>query len=113
MANAAREAAIATGNKSYYTTARCMTRSKTLLSVRLDPALAESLDEYCAATGRTRSTVVQEGVTEYLISRSGPTLHSLAEAILPPIAEAESKRTPKPASRQQRFRDYVRAKHRR
>jgi predicted DNA-binding protein len=90
-----------------------MTKSKTLLSVRLDPALAESLEEYCASTGLTRSTVVQEGVAEYLTSRSGPTLYSLAEAVLPPIREAEPKQRPKRPSRQQRYRDYVRAKHRR
>jgi hypothetical protein len=86
-----------------------MTKTKTLLSVRLDPELAESLDEYCASTGLTRSTVVQEGVAEYLVSRSGPTLSSLAEALLPPVSHAKAKRP----ARQRRYRDYVRAKHRR
>jgi predicted DNA-binding protein len=90
-----------------------MTKAKTLLSVRLDPTLAESLDEYCAATGRTRSTVVQEGVAEYLVSRSGPTLHSLAEAVLPALPKTEANKEPKRAARQQRYRDYARAKHRR
>ena len=90
-----------------------MTKAKTLLSVRLDPALAESLEEYCASTGLTRSTVVQEGVAEYLTSRSGPTLYSLAEAVLPPIQAGEPKKTAKRPSRQQRYRAYVRAKHRR
>jgi predicted DNA-binding protein len=90
-----------------------MTKAKTLLSVRLDPALAESLEEYCASTGLTRSTVVQEGVAEYLTSRSGPTLYSLAEAVLPPIPTGEPKKRLKRPSRQQRYRAYVRAKHRR
>jgi predicted DNA-binding protein len=90
-----------------------MTKAKTLLSVRLDPTLAESLDRYCASTGHTRSTVVQEGVAEYLVSRSGPTLHSLAEAVLPPLPKTESSKNPKRPTRQQRFRAYARAKHRR
>jgi len=90
-----------------------MTKAKTLLSVRLDPALAESLEEYCASTGLTRSTVVQEGVAEYLTSRSGPTLSSLAEAVLLPVREDKPKKRAKRPSRQQLYRAYVRAKHRR
>jgi predicted DNA-binding protein len=96
----------------YYDFSYCMTKAKALLSVRLDSELAESLDEYCAKTGQTRTDVVKEGVAQYLISRSGPTLHSLAEGVLPPIPEKPTEKVARP-SRQQRFRDYTRAKRRR
>ena len=89
-----------------------MTKPKShLLSVRLDPALAEALDRHCEEMGTTRSQVVQQGVAQYLVTQVGPTLSSLAEGILPP--------EPKPSagkarpSRQRRFRDYVREKRRR
>jgi metal-responsive CopG/Arc/MetJ family transcriptional regulator len=87
-----------------------MTKSRALLSVRLDPALAEALDRHCEQTGASRSQVVQQGVAQYLVVQTGPTLSSLAEAVLPTV--------PKPAhaarpSRQRRFRDYVREKRRR
>jgi hypothetical protein len=88
-----------------------MTKSRSLVSVRLDPALAEALDRHCEATGQSRSHVVQQGVAQYLVDQTGPTLGSLAEAVLPAA--------PKPApngvrvSRQRRFRDYVREKRRR
>jgi hypothetical protein len=83
----------------------------TLLSVRLDPALAEALDRHCAQTGATRSRVVQESVAQYLVSQTGPTLGSLAEAVLPPAPTRAARKAR--AARQKRFRDYVRAKHRR
>lgn len=89
----------------------CMTLSRTLLSVRLDPALAEALERYCAQTGQTRSHVVQQGMAQYLVVQSGPTLGSLAEAVLPAVPKRAARRTR--ASRQQRFREYVRAKRRR
>lgn len=89
-----------------------MTTSRTLLSVRLDPALAEALDEYCANTGESRSSVVQEGVTEYLVAHSTRSLSSLAEAVLPPVPASEPTASA-PSSRQQRYRDYVRAKRHR
>jgi hypothetical protein len=82
----------------------------TLLSVRLDPALADALDRHCAQTGATRSRVVQESVAQYLVTQTGPTLASLAEVVLPP-APKRAARGARPA-RQTRFRDYVRAKHR-
>lgn len=90
----------------------CMTRIRTLLSVRLEPSLAEALDEYCRDTGATRSYVVQEGVTQYLASRAGPTLSTLAEAVLPPMEKVESARTTR-TPRQERYRRYVREKRRR
>jgi predicted DNA-binding protein len=89
-----------------------MTTVKTLLSVRLDSELAESLAEYCASTGQTRTDVVKEGIAQYLISRSGPTLHSLAEGVLPRVPERPKEEVARP-SRQQRFCDYARAKRRR
>lgn len=88
-----------------------MTTTRHLLSVRLDPALAEALERHCAQTGASRSQVVKQGVAQYLVTQTGPTLGSLAEAVLP--------RTPKRAARvaraprQKRFRDYVREKRRR
>lgn len=82
------------------------------ISVRLDPALAKALAEYCARTGATRSGVVQESLAEYLLSRSGPTLSALAEAVLPPPGEAGPERAGR-AGRANRYRDYVRAKRRR
>jgi hypothetical protein len=85
--------------------------TSTLLSVRLDPALAEALDRHCAQTGATRSRVVQESVAQYLVSQTGPTLGSLADAVLPPAPARPVRRAR--AARQKRFRDYARAKHRR
>jgi hypothetical protein len=84
---------------------------RTILSVRLDPALAEALERHCAQTGQTRSLVVQESVAQYLVSQTGPTLGTLAEAVLPPAPRRAARK--RRARRQQRFRDYVRAKRRR
>jgi hypothetical protein len=88
-----------------------MTKSQPPLSVRLDPALAEALDRHCEQTGTTRSHVVQQGIAQYLVVQTGPTLGSLAEAVLP-AAPKQAARAARP-SRQQRFRDYVREKRRR
>jgi hypothetical protein len=88
-----------------------MTKPRALLSVRLDPALAEALDRHCEQTGLTRSHVVQQGVAQYLVVQTGPTLGGLAEAVLP-AAPKRVARTARP-SRQRRFRDYVREKRRR
>ena len=78
------------------------------LSVRLDDALAAQLERHCAHTGATRSDVVKQSVAQYLIGQTGPTLGSLAEALLPPAPKrATSGGRPR---RQKRFRDYVREK---
>ena len=87
-----------------------MTGSRNLLSVRLDAELAASRERYCAQTGRTRSEVVQQSVAQYLLADAGPTLGSLAEAVLPPPPKMPG--GPR-APRQQRFREYVRAKRHR
>jgi len=89
-----------------------------MVSVRLDPALAAALERHCAQTGATRSRVVQQSMAQYFVTRSGPTLGELAEALLPPLAKRRSRSarpSPRAArpSRQQRFRDYVRDKRRR
>ena len=89
-----------------------MTKSLTPLSVRLDPALARALERHCAQSGETRSQVMQQSVAQYLLDRSGPTLGSLAEAVLPALTPAPPARTPR-RSRQKRYRDYARAKRRR
>ena len=88
-----------------------MTAARHLLSVRLDPALADALERHCAQTGASRSRVVQQSVAQYLVAQTGPTLGSLAEAVLPraPKRAARAVRAP----RQKRFRDYVREKRRR
>jgi hypothetical protein len=39
------------------------------LTVRLDDTLAAALDRYCAATGSTKSLVVQESLAVYLVTR--------------------------------------------
>jgi hypothetical protein len=88
-----------------------MTKPSPLLSVRLDPVLAETLDRHCEQTGQTRSHVVQQGIAQYLVAQTGPTLGSLAEAVLPP-APRQAARATRP-SRQRRYRDYVREKRRR
>jgi hypothetical protein len=88
-----------------------MTTSRTLLSVRLDPDLADALDRHCAQTGATRSLVVQESVAQYLVTQTGPTLAGLAEAVLPSAPAAVARKARR--SRQRRFRDYVREKRRR
>jgi len=88
-----------------------MTKHRAPLSVRLDPALAEALDRHCEQTGLTRSHVVQQGVAQYLVVQTGPTLGSLAEAVLPALPKRAA-RAGRP-SRQRRFRDYVREKRRR
>lgn len=89
-----------------------MTKTLPPLSVRLDPALAQALERHCAQTGETRSQVVQQSVAQYLVVQSGPTLASLAEAVLPPLAGAAPARGTR-APRQKRYRDYVREKRRR
>jgi len=88
-----------------------MTTTRYLLSVRLNPALAEALERHCAQTGASRSQVVKQSVAQYLVAQTGPTLGSLAEAVLPraPQRAAHAARAP----RQKRFRDYVREKRRR
>jgi hypothetical protein len=88
-----------------------MTKSRSLLSVRLGPRLTDALEHHCAQTGETRSAVVQQSVAQYLVTQSGPTLGSLAEAVLPPLGPTSARR--KRAPRQKRFRDYVREKRRR
>jgi hypothetical protein len=87
-----------------------MTNPRSLLSVRLEPGLAESLERHCAQTGQTRSQVVKQSVAQYLAVTVGPTLGSLAEGVLPALPDTPGvPRTP----RQQRFREHVRAKRRR
>jgi hypothetical protein len=87
-----------------------MTNPRSLLSVRLEPGLAASLERHCAQTGQTRSEVVQQSVAQYLAVTVGPTLGSLAEDVLPALpATPGAPRAP----RQQRFRENVRAKRRR
>jgi hypothetical protein len=54
--------------------------------------------------------VVQQSVAQYLVTQSGPTLSSLAEAVLP-VAAPTARRGR--GSRQKRYRDYVREKRRR
>jgi hypothetical protein len=88
-----------------------MTKARAILSVRLDPALAAALDRHCEQTGLSRTHVAQQGIAQYLVEQTGPTLGSLAEAVLPP-APKRAARTARP-SRQRRFRDYVREKRRR
>lgn len=87
-----------------------MTNARNLLSVRLDPGLARTLERHCAQTGLTRSQVVKQSVAQYLALTVGPTLGSLAEGVLPALpATPGAPRVP----RQQRFREHVRAKRRR
>lgn len=88
-----------------------MTTTRTLLSVRLDPALAKALERHCAQTGATRSEVVKQSVAQYIVEHAGPTLGSLAEAVLPPAPKRAARAARAP--RQKRFRDYVREKRRR
>ena len=88
-----------------------MTKTRSLLSVRLDATLAAALDRHCEQTGETRSHAVQQSVAQYLVAQTGPTLASLAEAVLPPVPQRAARIT-RPA-RQRRFRDYVREKRRR
>ena len=88
-----------------------MTKANPPLSVRLDAALAQALDRHCAQGGKTRSRVVQQGLAQYLAVQSGPTLGELAEAVLPPLPARPAARAR--ASRQKRYRDYVREKRRR
>ena len=98
----------------YYIIIQRMTKTGTMVSVRLDPALAAALERHCAQTGATRSRVVQQSMAQYLVAHSGPTLGQLAEALLPPLPKRASRasRAASP-SRQQRFRDYVRDKRHR
>ena len=104
----------------YYIIIQRMTKTGTMVSVRLDPALAAALERHCAQTGATRSNVVQQSMAQYLVAHSGPTLGQLAEALLPPLPKrrARPSRTAPasrvaPTSRQQRFRDYARDKRHR
>lgn len=88
-----------------------MTAARSLLSVRLDRALAEALARHCAETGASRSQVVKQSVAQYLVAQTGPTLGSLAEAVLPRPRKSAVRSARAP--RQKRFRDYVREKRRR
>lgn len=88
-----------------------MTTVPRLLSVRLDAALAEALERHCAQTGATRSEVVKQSVAQYIVEHAGPTLGSLAEAVLPPAPKRAARGARAP--RQKRFRAYVREKRRR
>lgn len=90
----------------------CMTSPSPPLSVRLDAELTTALDAYCARAGVTRSYAIQESLAQYLVSRQGPTLSSLAEALLPPLPEAPPANPPR-ESRQIRYREHVREKRRR
>ncbi len=42
------------------------------LTVRLDPTLERALERYCAATGVSKSLVVQESLAAYLVVKSAP-----------------------------------------
>ena len=98
----------------YYIIIRRMTKTGTMVSVRLDPALAAALERHCAQTGATRSNVVQQSMAQYLVAHSGPTLGQLAEALLPPLPKRRARPSrAAPSSRQQRFRDYARDKRHR
>ena len=88
-----------------------MTKARAPISVRLEQALTEALDRHCEQSGLTRSHIVQQGVAQYLVAQTGPTLGSLAEAVLPGAPKRVA-HTARP-SRQRRFRDYVRKKRRR
>jgi hypothetical protein len=88
-----------------------MTTPRGLLSVRLDPALAEALERHCARTGATRSEVVKQSVAQYIVSHDGPTLGGLADAVMRKVARRGTARLR--AARQKRYRDYVREKRRR
>jgi len=49
--------------------------------------------------------------TRSIVAHAGPTLGSLAEAVLPPVPKRAARAARPP--RQKRFRDYVRKKRRR
>jgi hypothetical protein len=89
-----------------------MTKQKRPISVRLDAGIEAVLDSYCIRAGVTRSHAVNEGMAQYLASRVGPTLSSLAEQILPPMPPTAAEAMPR-APRQQRYRERVREKRRR
>jgi hypothetical protein len=88
-----------------------MTATRRILSVRIDEGLAEALERYCAESGATPSQVVKQGVAQYLATQSGPTLASLADAVLP--APPRAARPATRLSRQRRYRRYAREKRRR
>lgn len=89
-----------------------MTKPTSPLSVRLDPELVQALERHCAQTGESRSRVVQQSLAQYLVSQSGPTLGTLAEAVLPPLPKPVQARKSR-APRQKLYQDYVREKRRR
>lgn len=88
-----------------------MTTTPKLLSVRLDANLAEALERHCMQTGATRSEIVKQSLAQYIVHHAGPTLGSLAEAVLPPAPKRPARAAR--ARRQKRFRDYMREKRRR
>jgi len=89
-----------------------MTTPARLLSVRLDPELAAALSRHCEQSGASRTDVVKQSIAQYLVSQTGPTLGSLAEAVLPPLPKAGRVAAAR-ESRQTRYRDHVREKRRR
>lgn len=50
------------------------------LTVRLDPTLDTALERYCAATGSSKSLVVQESLAAYLVTRTQPAARAVAGA---------------------------------
>lgn len=45
-------------------------RSTVPLTVHLSEGLAESLDTFCARVGKSRSEVIREAVTQYLMNQA-------------------------------------------
>ena len=54
------------------------------LTVRLPSDLEDNLDRYCAASGKTKSWVVNESLTAYLVSQA-PAPHALWQQFRPAV----------------------------
>lgn len=58
------------------------------LTVRLDETLEAALERYCAATGSSKSLVVQESLATYLLEKKqlgGMTAHASADPVATPV----------------------------
>jgi predicted transcriptional regulator len=60
------------------------------LTVRLDDTLAQALERHCAATGATKSLVVQESLAVYLLAHRSPHRGQAAARGVAPSANARA-----------------------
>ena len=82
------------------------------LSIRLKPVLEQRIAEYAARNGIPKSSVIAQGVEEYLDRNAGPMLYELYQPIVALLSASPA--APRRAARgplRERYVAYVKAKH--